>query len=209
MATQLSLYNGALGHLGPVRLDNLSENRPDRRELDAKYDETKAFMLERGLWRFALRTQEWEAETDVEPQFGLQYAFLRPEDYGGHLRFIATDERQEYEDKSFREEGSYWFSDHNILYVTYVSNGPLWGGNLGAWPQLYADAFSAELAYRADLPITKDKVSKATVEQTAAIFLARAKRNHAIDERVKFKPASTWVTSRLNGGYGDQRRERT
>lgn len=209
MVTRLSLLNGALQHLGPVRLTSETENRPDRKDLDAVYEDTKQAMLEAGIWFFALRTIRWDADTDVEPEFGLPYAFSFPDDFV-RIRHISPDERQETEDQSYKREGDYLYSDYDTLYLTYVSNDAAYGGDLGKFTQLYADAFSADLAYRSGLPITKDGVTKANLEITAARLLARAKRKDAVDERVKGKPLSSWVTSRRGfGSAKDQRREPT
>jgi hypothetical protein len=102
MVSKLTLYNMALGHLGPERLAALTEERPDRYELDAVYDGVKQHMLEAGIWKFALRTIQWDADTDMEPLFGLPYAFSMPDDF---VRFhlLSPDERQDHEDESFAD----------------------------------------------------------------------------------------------------------
>lgn len=207
MVSILQLYNGALGHLGPVRLTSLTENRPDRRELDATYDQTKQAMLESGLWFFALRTIQWDADTDVEPLFGMPNAFSLPSDFV-RIRHICTDEDQTTEDQTYRREGSYVYSGYSTLYLTYVSNDADFGGDLGKFTQLYSDAFSADLAWRSGLPVTKDFGTKANLEVTKTRLLINAKRKDAVDERVKFKPMSSWVRSRFTRNR-DQRREAT
>lgn len=207
MVTKLELYNKALGHLGPTRLANVSENRPAVAELNAVYNGTLQAMLERGLWFFALRTVRLEPDTNVEPNFGRPYAYSIPTDFV-RLRLICVDERQEVEDRSYRREGSYWFSDASILYITYVSNHTDWGLNLGAFTELYAEAIGAELAWRSGLPITKDRGTKNDLLIIKKRLLNEAKRLEAVDERVKAKPPSSWVQSRLGGSRG-QRREST
>lgn len=208
MVSRLELYNGALQHLGPVRLASVTENRPDRRELDAVYQPTNDYMLERAIWRFALRVQQWTADADVEPLFGLTYAYSIPDDFAGHFGGIGVDERMNSEDINFQIANGYLYSDQPQLYVSYVSDGPAYGMDLGKWPQMFADAHAAEMAYRSGLPITKDGVTKANLNLTRLQLLDAAKRNHAVDERVKYKPTSSWVRSRFANGYRDQRRAR-
>lgn len=209
MVTKLELYNAALGYLGPVRLANLNENRPDRRELDAVYDGALQTILEQGLWFFALRTVRLTPDADVEPMFGRSYVFSVPTDFV-RLRLISTDERQEVEDTTFRREGNYWHSDHSILYVTYVSNHTSYGLDLGKWPEAVADAAAAEMAEKSTLPISKDKGTKNDLAFIKKRALVDAKRLNAVDERVKGKPLSSWASNRLAGNRGwDQRRERT
>ena len=208
MVTRLDLYNQAFGFLGPVRLTSLDENRPDRRELDAVYSKTKQAMLEQGIWFFALRTIEWQADLDVEPLFGLPYAYSFPTDYV-RLRHISNDQRQEIEDHTFKREGQYFYSEYQTLYLTYVSNDDAFGGDLGKYTQLYADAFACDMAERSSLPIMQDRGTKADLQGTAVRLLAKAKKVEAVDERVKFKPISSFVASRntVRRRSNDQRRE--
>lgn len=207
MVTKLQLYNKALGHLGPVRLTSLQENRPDRRELDAVYDGSLQVMLERGVWKFALRTVRLDPDTDVTPLFGLRYAYSKPTDWV-RLRLISPDERQEDEDRTFREEGAYIFSDYSVLYVTFVSNLTTHGLNLGAYPELYANAVAAEMAEASGLPITRDRADKASLMVIKKRALVDARRACAVDDRVKDKPTSSWVRSRY-GTDTTQRRSST
>lgn len=195
MADKLSLYNAALGHLGPVRLKVLTENRPDRHELDVVYLPTLKSMLERGCWFFALRTIQLDPDPDFEPLFGAAYSYTIPSDYV-RLRLISTDPMQHNEDRTYRREGNSIRSVHPQLFMTYVSDAPEYGMNLGAFPQLYADAVAAELAYRSGLPITKDRGTKNDLFVLKKNALSEAKRVDAVDERVKEKPASSWLQSR-------------
>jgi hypothetical protein len=205
MASQLELYNAALAHLGPVRLSNLGEERPDRYELDQVYAATKQAMLERGIWYFALRSIEWFADPNVVTNFGQQYAFSFPSDYV-RMRRLGIDETQDVEDWSYVREGQYYLSNYNTLYMTYVSNGSGYGANETRFSQLYADAFAAELAYRCALPVTRAGNDKLGLERLAEKLLTRAKRVEAVDERTKFKPVSSWVRARGISNSDQQRR---
>jgi len=207
MVTKLELYNMALGHLGPVRLANLTENRPDRREIDAVYDGALLAMLEEGLWYFALRSIQLDPDTDVTARFGLPYTYSLPADYV-RLRSICLDEAQSVEDRSYKREGQFIFSAAARLYLTYVSDDTDYGLNLGAFTQLYADAVGAELAYRSGLPITKERGTKNDLLIIKKRMLTEAKRKEAVDERVKTKPVSSWVASRHRSD-NSQRREST
>ncbi len=207
MATKLEIYNIALGHLGSVRLDILNENRPDRREIDAKYAISAQTMLEKACWVFALRTQQWEADTDLEPLFGRPYVFTLPDEFC-RIRLIATDERQENEDLTYKREGRLIYSDHPTLYVTFVSNDADYGLDLGKYPALYTKAFGAQLALDAALPINKSEATRNNRLGIAERDFRIARGVDAVDERVKRKPVSSWVRSRFNGS-DDQRREPT
>lgn len=209
MVTKLELYNKALGYLGPVRLANLNENRADRRELDANYEASVQAILEQGLWHFAMRTVELQPDADVEPLFGLQFAYSIPADFV-RLYLCSPDKEQTNDDRSRRRQQSYWFSVYPVLYVSYVSGDAQWGRDLGKWPEAVADACAADLAERSGLPITQDKGTKNDLQFIKKRALVDAKRLNAVDERVKGKPLSSWASNRLAGSRGwDQRRERT
>lgn len=208
MVTKLELYNKALSHLGPTRLLTDTENRPDRHELDSAYQGVLASMLERGLWYFALRSSMLLPDTDVEPRFGRPHAYRLPDDYV-RLRLICVDERMEIEDLSYRRERDVLYSDAARLFVSYVSDDANYGRNLGAWTELFCEAFAAELAYQSGLPITKDRGTKNDLLIIKKQTLFDAKRLEAVDERVKFKPLGSWVKSRLARSTATlQRRER-
>jgi hypothetical protein len=38
-------------------------------------------MLAKGMWNFAIRSVELHEDEDVEPLFGYQYAFSKPDDW--------------------------------------------------------------------------------------------------------------------------------
>lgn len=208
MATKLTIYNKALGHLGPVRLhptNGLTENRVDRRELDARWDGAMQEMLEHGIWRFAIRSFEMTADPNIVPAFGPQFGFDLPDDYV-RLHKIATDPELSNEDLTYVREGPKRIFSHNqVLYLSIVSNRSDYGGNLGAYSELYAEAFGLLLASKACVAITQDQNLEAKLlGKFETLYLPRAKRKDAIDERVKFRPVGSWVKSRFaasRGGY--------
>lgn len=205
--TQIELYNLALGHLGAVRLHpttGLTENRPDRRELDAVWASSKKLMLERAVWKFAIRTSMFTADPDISPDFGLAYAYGLPDDFV-RLYLIATDERQEDEDRSYRREGNTIYSDNSTLYVSYVSSGDAYGYDLGKFTALYTRAFGYTLAEEACIPITKDKQLKRALTSDRKDAVSEAKRLEAVDERVKEKPMGSWLRARWGGSRGNSR----
>lgn len=210
MVGKLQMYNMVLGHLGPTRFSTLNDNRPDRREIDAVWDQSVQAMLERGCWFFALRTQLITPDNDVATRFGFTYAYRLPNDYV-RLRLISLDEAQRIEDPDYRREGAYVFSNQAQLYVTFVSNDVNYGLNLGRWTQMFADATACEMAFNCGLPIMKDRGTKNDLFVIKKRMLDEAKRLDAVDERVKGKPTSSWVNSRMGslGSRGQMRSSRS
>lgn len=197
--TQIEVYNLALGHLGTTRLHpttGLTENRPDRRELDAAWSTACSLMLEAGVWDFATRVAQATADPDISPNFGRPYAFGLPDDFV-RLAQISIDEDGLEEDRSFKREGNVIYSQQQVLYLGWVSSDDDWGGDLGKMSALYARALGAWLAELACINITKDQNLETKIMRKRELYVAEAKRADARDERVKEKPMGSWVRSRF------------
>lgn len=190
MADRLAIYQGALRLLGPSELASLSEDRPEKRKLDAAWNQSVDFLLEQGMWNFAIRAVELQADADVETLFGYEYAFSKPDDW---LRTVET-KTEDYED-----EAGYWYANMDTLSIRYVSNDPAYGWNVGKWRQNFAKALEAYLAFECGLPISADRGTRSDVFSLYEKRLARAKNLDAVDERVQEKPTGRLVRSRGAG----------
>ena len=117
--------------------------------LDLVYDEALSYILEHGKWAFAARSLVIEASEDVEPQFGLSFAFEKPDDYKNLIALSAAATLYPpFGENEYRDEGAYWFTNVDPLYASIVSGGAEFGGDLSLWPQIVADAAAYELAWR-------------------------------------------------------------
>lgn len=196
MTTKLKLYNRALSHLSTVRLANLTEDRKERYELDAVYDESLQEMLEKGLWKFATRASKLEADPGIEPSFGPAYAFAIPTDFV-RLTAMCSDPNFKVEVRDYVEENGVWYMEIDTVYVRYVSNHSTYGLNLGLYPENYCAALGTHMALRSALPITRDKATRNDLVLLNDRYLASARRLDAVDESVKRKPVGRLVGSRL------------
>jgi hypothetical protein len=200
MASKLSLYNAALRHLGAVRLLNITEDRGDRRELDAVWSDAQQHMLGEGAWKFALRTVELTADTDLDVGFGtLTSAFAMPDDFV-RLAGFSTDENFVSE-IGYQQQGAVWYVGQSPAYVRYVSNDPALGLNLGLYPSNFTNAFGAWLAYETAMPITKSKEDKDRCFAYYNKFLARAKELEAVADQVQSVPQGKWARARTFGHH--------
>lgn len=198
MTDKLSLYNIALAHLLEGSLASLSEGVEKRRVLDGFYKTVVLKCLEETFWKFAKRTVRIDASSTTEPAFGFTQAFRIPTDW------IRTDEMSASEDlqpplTDVRTEAGYWYANITPLFISYVSSDPLYGLNLGAWPESFAEYVGLELARKACKRITgSDKLLQGTDGLNSET--RRAKRNalgnDAQNDPVKFPPQGTWVSSR-------------
>ena len=147
MASRLELYNQSLLRLGERRLATLSDNRPERRSLDAVWADTLAYMIEAAMWNFASRTEELQASETVTPNFGYTYAVEKPDDYVRIVN-IADNELMAPTLQDFMEEGDYFLTWCDPLYLQYISNDTSYGADPGKWTASFSRAFVLELAYR-------------------------------------------------------------
>lgn len=201
MTTRLKIYNLCLGtYVGTQMLANLTENVASRHALDKVYDSGLEYMLEQGLWKFALKTVNLTTLRQ-DTAIHRQHRYPMPSDYVRTAGISSTprfDSRQGFED--FEEENGFLYSDSNSLWLQYVSKAETHGLNLALWPANYEQAVASWLAYQSALPISKDKGDRADLLRLHQLTLSTARRLDAVDEAVKSKPAGRWPRSRGWGG---------
>ncbi len=199
MTSKLALYNLALGtYIGTSRITSLTEDVPQRYALDAVYDGALGYMLKRGLWKFALRTVRMDKDVAL-PAFHRQYAFTKPTDFVRISR-ISTDARLDNELLGYREDGTVFYSDVNPFFLQYVSDDAAYGMNLAAYPEAYEQAVASWLAYQSTLEVSKDRGDRADLLTLHRQTLDTARKQDAVDEPVKGKPAGRFTRSRTVGG---------
>lgn len=202
MTTKLGLYNKAAQNLSQERLSSVDDDVPIKRELDANYDNVLQQALEMGLWKWALRTVEMTADPSIDTTDfgGLTNGFTMPSDF---VRIAAISlspfflPNTELDDYEITGPGKTLYSDHDTIYLKYVSNGASYGLNLGAWPETFAEGVGHLLAASVALPITKSRDDRDNETKEAEKTIAQAKVRDAVDERVKTKPVGRLVRSRF------------
>ena len=82
MTDRLSIYNLAMLNMGERPLASLTEDREPRRIMDQIWNTGGVqTCLEEGQWFFAMRTSQIDYDTDVQPPFGYNRAFSKPDDW--------------------------------------------------------------------------------------------------------------------------------
>lgn len=195
--TKLSLYNMALRHLGERKLASLSENREPRRYLDDEYDEAILLCLRGGLWNFAMQAVQIDADSSIEPQFGYQSGFLKPNDWIRTV-WISTNETFDPPLRYYSDQNGYWLCNADTLYVRYVSS--TLGLNLTAWPADFAEYVGVALARTIAPRITQNDSLLAQIEEREKKYRKRASANDAMDQPPAPWPMGTWTTSRIRRG---------
>lgn len=202
--SQLSIYNGALGHLKSRELASLTEARESRRVLDRIWNGGLVdACLEQGLWTFAMRTAQIDYSPSVAPDFGYPYAFEQPDDYI-RIAGISADEFFSDPLTRYADEAGYWFSDIQTIYVRFVSNASTYGGDLSRWPQSFNMFVEAYMAWKACPRISGSDVKVADLEKTMRKLRSDARSKDAMKQPVAFPPRGSWSRAR-HGGCGVRR----
>lgn len=178
-----------------------------RRLLDEAYDRSVQYMLEQGLWNFALRTVAIEDSTDVEPAFGYSYVFERPDDYVRLVRISDTGTLYPTLD-DYLEEGLNWSANVTPLYMQYVSNGASYGTNQSLWPETFKKALEAHLAL--EIAPHVPRMSARAIEgltETLRLRLRDARGKDAFNQAAERPPPGRLSTAR-NGYYSSSRYQR-
>lgn len=205
MPTQLQLYNLALSHLKSQSIASVAEATERRRVLDIFYTSTLALMLEKGFWKFAMRTVQVDADGAITPAFGQSHAFTKPEDWV-KTYWVSGNQLGDPPLEGWIEEANMWFADIDPIYVRYVSNDDSdYGGDLARWTQRYTMAVSLELAWWACPKITGSGELQDGIRKQADNLLSQALSHEALREPVRRSPEGKWNQSRRGWGAGPRR----
>lgn len=202
MATQLTLYNGALRLLREPPLAALTDNVPKRYVLDAIWDNdpVKA-CLEDGLWNFATRTAEFTYSPSVTPPFGFLYAFQKPSDW---VRTAGVWNSGSMVDPllDYRDEKQHWWANQTAIYVSYISTDAEYGNNLSEWPRSFEAYVEHWLALEAAPSITANAQMVEVVRKAKKEALKEARNRDAMNQPAQFSPVGSFVRARRGGSRG-------
>ena len=199
---KLSIYNAALRHLGSRQLVALTEERKPRRVLDGIWGADNGLVrkaLERGEWNFAIRTVLGDYNPSIEPGFGFRRAYDKPDDFR-RLAALSPDEyfRSPLTNDQYVDEAGFWFTNHDVIFIRYVSDDDAYGMNAAAWPQAFREHLEYSLAADACETITNSGGRRRELHAASMDALKIAKSNDTMGEGVKFLPPGSWSRSRYS-----------
>lgn len=199
MTSKLLLANGALRLLKERQL-TLSELTTNAREPARNFnaiweDGALDDCLEAGQWKFASRTVRLDASPSVVVEFGFQYAFEKPGDF---VRTIGmwSDDRCTSPLRDCREEGGYWFTNQETIFVTYVSNDAAFGGDMSLWPPGFTKFVQAHIASEIAGPLASEGVE---ILKLRKMQLTDALSTDAMADPSRSLPVGSWVKARAGG----------
>lgn len=196
--TKLKLYQEALRLLKERPLATISDNVASRRALDAAYDDAVQFCLEQGQWNFAARTVALEDTVAIDPQFGYNHVFEKPDDFVRLMMISASGDLIGNPLQNYMDEGLYFHASVDPLYIQYVSNGASYGLDLTLWPQTFAKAVAAYLAL--DIGPTITSASDRDIERWQKDFLMKirdARSKDAMGQASRMLPPGRLTQDRM------------
>ncbi len=195
MATKGDVINGALALIGQPPMASAADTSTWVKRCVDRYPAVTRALLEQHPWNFA-RVME-EMSQLAEATGGRTYSYTKP---AKCLRICFINDTGEDSDDQWHEyddaDGKI-HSDSETLFMWFVSSDYLI--KEGSWPQVFADAVSAEIAARV-LPIaSKDRGTKVDLVEMAKVALKRAKSFNAQQKPFRPNPMGKWARARRVG----------
>lgn len=205
MTDQLSLYNGALRVLKERRLASLSENREPRRLLDDAWADGLSGgvvrrCLQLGQWTFGRRTVMIDYSPSITPDFGHRHAFDHPDDMIMPVS-ICCDEYMTQPLLHYVDEGDYWYCDLQTIFVTYISSGATFAGDMSRWPETFVKVVEAALAEEIAPNLTNSDSAIKWAYAASERAMREAKSSDAMRQPTRFMPPGSWTMSRAGNGF--------
>jgi hypothetical protein len=197
---QLTLYNDALLLAGERFLASLTEEREPRRLLDQVWGQAAdadavVACLEMGQWNFAMRTQQIDYDTNIEPGFGYARAFDKPTDWVGTCA-VCEDEFMRVPLTRYFEESGFWYSDLDTIYVRFISKDTGYGFNDEMWPRIFHEVVAEYLCTRIIRKITNSDSEETESKKRLNEKLLRAKNLAAMAQPTMFPARGQWGLAR-------------
>lgn len=203
MTNRLKLYNRALTHVGSRLLSSLTDDVESRYVLDNVWDDDAVnYCLEQGDWNFATRTIKIDYTSEVEPEFGLQRAFVKPSDWV-RTTSVCYDEYFQSPVLMYADEIKYWWAKVDELYVKYISNDADYGLSYGDWPPTFAEYVSFYLAFHAAPRLTMSQAKQDDLERQMKRALSNAKTKDAANQPDAIPASGRWVRARARSQFGN------
>lgn len=194
MASVNSVFNGALDHLGEPNISGPVDTTSWGRKLAQAYPRVVEALQEVYPWNFSGARAEL-ALLDETP-IGRDYAYAKPADFLSIRMINTTGDPNDTARFDYDDEGGKILTNLSPCYLFY---GRKLLNQEGMWPAAFADAVSAELAFRTAPGITARDKRRDQCEKDAARLLRKAKSWDASQKPYRQTPHGSIVMSARGG----------
>ncbi|GAT35617.1 hypothetical protein TSACC_3688 [Terrimicrobium sacchariphilum] len=189
MASQPSICNLALAHLGKAEIMSLDDDSPSAALCKQFYEQTRDEVTQSHAWNFAIRRQTL-SQLAESPVFGWAYQYQLPADC---LRILQLNGYEVYQpDSRYEIEGGKMLTNDETAQVRYIRRVE----DATLFPPLFVEALALKIATRLAKPLSG---SSSEVERLMAeyerITKPLAVRKDAAEGKSKVK--LPWANSRF------------
>lgn len=202
MATQLSVYNGALRLLGEARVDDVEATDKPALALSDAWSDVLQRAFEEYNWNFASERAELERLSEV-PTHSYDYYYAKPADWLRTIAIRATaddfgDTILYYADEGGDKDnprGKIATSETSV-FLRYISS--VYMTRVGNWPQVFADYVAALLAQE-----TCPEITGNTSKMEYILGIVRRRKHDAINwDSVQNPPRQQRMGRLVRSRYG-------
>lgn len=189
MASEVSISNSALQHLGSGRIVSLDEDSKLARECKKAYEPARDSELRAHPWNFAVARVRLAANS-TPPEFGPANSFTLPTDF---IRLLHRDNGRNRNDHDWQIEGrKILTNDSAPLDVRYVRQVV----DVNTMDPLFREALALRMAIKMCEAITQSNTKKDALKDDYIGIITQAKLVNAIENTASEPPEDTWISER-------------
>ena len=204
MASKASIINAALHHIGePESTDPLNDSAQWVQRVRDRYSSKTRLLFEKHPWNFCSSVEQLSA-TEPTPE-GYTYGFNKPSKCWRIIRVTDTQLAMDpkYPTIPYRDLAGRILTNHETTYLMFIDGA--WLTSEGSWPEVFAEALAAELAWSV-LPVTSASGdARDRLERIAKTKLREAKNWDAQQNPIWQPPPSKWQVGRWSTQSGARR----
>ncbi len=190
MPSRVSVFNGALDHLGEPNISGPNDTSSWGRKLTQAYPRVVEKLQAIYPWNFSGKRVELEL-LDETP-IARQYAYSKPADFLSIRKISQTADADARACFDYDDESGKIFADISPCFLYY---GCILFNQEGMWPAAFADAVSGELAFVTAPSITSRDKRRDQCEKIAKSTLRAAKSWDASQKPFRKIPHGSIVMS--------------
>lgn len=193
------IYNRALQLLGADHINSNTDDSIRKVKLDVALSaDLVGSLLEDTGWHWAVTSAKVEVNPSLEPEWGYQDVFDKPDDMQ-RLDGVFVDEYMQTPLKQYKDEGAYIFSNVTEMYLQFVSRAFL--ADPASWPVHFKRLVAARMAH----DVSSMKVFGLNAREKSEIRFeykdaeAESKSTDAMQAPPRVISNGSWVSARLVG----------